>query len=96
MAFNASPEVIAQARARQKQPLSIWPENWEAVSIFLRLGTQWRFALHMSGGVYLGLDYPAVLELLRFYEVEDMRATFEDIQIMEAAAMKILNVSGEK
>lgn len=41
--------------------------------------------------LFAGLDYPAVMEILRLYEVKDMRAMFDDIQVMETAAMKILN-----
>ena len=65
----------------------VWEENWSALEMFLRVQTQWRTT--MSG--VLGLDYTAVAWLLKLYEVEDPRALLEDLQIMEAAAMMVLN-----
>lgn len=55
--------------------------------MFLRVQTQWRTTMN---GV-LGLDYGAVAWLLRLYEVGDPRALLEDLQVMEAAAMMVLN-----
>lgn len=55
--------------------------------MFLRVQTQWRTT--MSG--VLGLDYTAVAWLLKLYKVEDQRGLLEDLQIMEAAAMMVLN-----
>jgi hypothetical protein len=65
----------------------VWPDNWPAVEMFLRCQTQWRTT--MSG--VCGLDYSAVEWLFRLYEVKDQAAVFEDLQVMEAAAVKILN-----
>jgi hypothetical protein len=65
----------------------VFEENWPVVEMFLRVQTQWRTT--MSG--VLGLDYGAVAWLLRLYEVEDPRALLEDLQIMEAAAMMVIN-----
>lgn len=68
----------------------VWEENWPTVEMFLRCQTQWRTT--MSG--VLGLDYGAVAWLLRLYEVEDQRSMLEDLQVMEAAAMAVLNREG--
>lgn len=65
----------------------VWEENWPALEMFLRVQTQWRTT--MSG--VLGLDYTAVAWLLKLYKVEDQRGLLEDLQIMEAAAMMVLN-----
>ena len=65
----------------------VWPDNWPAVEMFLRCQTQWRTT---SAGV-CGLDYSAVEWLFRLYEVKDQPAVLEDLQVMEAAAIKILN-----
>jgi hypothetical protein len=65
-------------------------ENWQSVQIFLRCQTQWRASM---GGV-IGLDYGAVAWLLRLYEVTDQRAVLEDLQVMEGAAMLIMNERG--
>jgi len=65
----------------------VWEENWLALEMFLRCQTQWRTT--MSG--VLGLDYVVVAWLLKLYEVENTRALLEDLQVMEAAAMMVIN-----
>lgn len=65
----------------------MWEENWQVVEMFLRLQTQWRTS--MSGVV--GLDYGAVQWMLRLYEVEDQRSMLEDLQVMEGAALNMMN-----
>lgn len=55
--------------------------------MFLRLQTQWRTS--MSG--VIGLDYGAVQWMLRLYEVEDQRSMLEDLQVMESAALNMMN-----
>lgn len=57
------------------------------VEMFLRVQTQWRTTMN---GV-LGLDYGALAWLFKMYAVEDPRALLEDLQIMEAAAMMVIN-----
>jgi len=65
-------------------------ENWQSVQMFLRCQTQWRTTM---GGV-LGLDYGALAWLFRLYEVKDQRAVLEDLQVMESAAMLVMNERG--
>lgn len=65
----------------------MWDENWAVLEMFLRVQTQWRTTMN---GV-LGLDYGAVAWLFKMYAVEDPRALLEDLQIMEAAAMTVIN-----
>ncbi len=71
------------------EDFEVFEENWPVVEMFLRLQTQWRTT--MNG--LLGLDYGAVAWLLRLYEVKDPRALLEDLQVMEAAALLIINRS---
>ena len=71
----------------KEEHFEVWEENWPAVEMFLRCQTQWRTT--MSG--VCGLDYTAVQWLFRLYEVKDQPAVLEDLQVMEAAAVKILN-----
>lgn len=59
----------------------VWPENWEAVLMFLRLQTQWR---HGSRGP-AGLDLSVAAWLFSLYQVQSPRQMLEDLQIMEAA-----------
>ena len=65
----------------------VWPDNWPVVEMFLRCQTQWRTT---ASGV-CGLDYSAVEWLFRLYEVKDCRAMLEGLQVMEAAAVKLMN-----
>lgn len=74
----------------QSRDCEVWEENWEAVTIFLRCQTQWRTT--MAG--LLGLDYAAVEWVLKLYEIKDQRSMLEDLQVMEAAAIQVLNKSG--
>lgn len=37
----------------------VWPENWHAVTLFVSLGTQWRWAIGMEAA-RIGLDYSAI------------------------------------
>ncbi len=67
----------------------MWPENWPAVELFLACATQWRVD-GMSGAV-LGLDYQGVEALMRIRRVRDRAALFDDLQIMERAALRALN-----
>ena len=71
----------------QSADFEVWEENWPAVEMFLRVQTQWRTS--MSG--VIGLDYLAVEWMLRLYGVEDQRSMLEDLQVMEGAALTLIN-----
>lgn len=58
----------------------------------MAMQTQWRIG--MSG--YTGMDYTALESVMRFHQVKDKRAMFNDIQLMETAALKALNRDGGK
>lgn len=93
MKDDSQADAAALGVALPEQPpeaFEVWEENWPVVEMFLRCQTQWRTTMN---GV-LGLDYGAVAWLLRLYEVEDQRALLEDLQVMEAAAMAVLNREG--
>lgn len=90
MQDDSQADAAAFGIALPEQPVEafeVWEENWAALEMFLRVQTQWRTTM---GGL-LGLDYGAVAWLLRLYEVEDQRSMLEDLQVMEAAAMAIIN-----
>ena len=55
--------------------------------MFLRCQTQWRVG--MSG--IIGLDYTSVIKMIKLYLVEDTVAMLENLQIMEAAALQVIN-----
>lgn len=65
----------------------VWPDCWESVSVFTRLGTQWRTAQ----GYVTGLDYCAigpVFDLMHISE-EDRPLIFDDLRVMEGEALKV-------
>ena len=55
--------------------------------MFLRCQTQWRVGI--SG--IIGLDYTSIIEMIKLYLVEDTVAMLENLQIMEAAALQVIN-----
>lgn len=61
----------------------VWPENLQAVEIFLRCETQWRVS--MAG--ITGLDYTAVSTVLELLQVEDRADCFDRLQVIEGAAL---------
>ncbi len=64
--------------------------------IFLKMSTQWRILAGFSGAFYLGLDYTALDFLLKIEGAKDKAQVFADIQIMERAALNVLNAETNK
>lgn len=69
----------------------VWDENWEIVEMFLRLQTQWNVVM----GGFTGMKYEVLRWLCDLYSVEDPKAMLEGIQVMEAAALQVLNDHGK-
>jgi hypothetical protein len=65
----------------------VMPEAWAAVTMFLRCSTQWRTS--MAG--IIGLDYAALQWLFTLHPPDDPAALLADIQIMESAAIEVIN-----
>lgn len=82
--------VLPDEETKEKE-FEVWPENWDIVMMFMRLQTQWNVAM----GGYVGLRYEVLRWLCDLYSVEDPQAMLEGIQIMEAAALKVLNDNGK-
>lgn len=76
--------------ADQRGPFSVWPENWEALGLFLRLQTQW---LRDSWGKRLGLRYEAMHAAMQMAGLKrDARARlFDQLVEMEQAAVEVLH-----
>lgn len=68
----------------------MWPENVEALGLFLALRTQWRVASGVGGVIRVGLDYSAVGPTMRMLGLPRARAPelFDALQTMEAAFLK--------
>ncbi len=66
----------------------VWPENADAVGLFMACQTQWR---QDAAGGPTGLDYAALEAVMRMHKVKDKRAMLGDIRAMEYAALEALN-----
>jgi hypothetical protein len=86
-AFGATVEQL-HALPDTDTDFGVFEENADAVVMFLKLQTQWNVS---STGVFLGLNYPAVESCFRIHSVADQPAMMNDLQIMELAALQILN-----
>ena len=73
--------------------VTLWPEHHQAWGLFLALRTQWR--LGVMGG-WLGLDYAAAECVMRMHKIKDMRRALAQLQVMEFAALKVLNAADDK
>lgn len=62
-------------------------ENWDALRLFLASATQWRTA--GMAGVVTGLDYTAVHLVAHALKLR-FAAVFEDLHVMECAAVEAL------
>lgn len=87
--FGLPPEQVAEITRAEPEEFGVWPENWEAVQMFLTLQTQWR--CNETNGAYCGLRYTAVESVLRLHRVRDRKAVFTAIQTLEYAALEVLN-----
>ncbi|TKD32591.1 hypothetical protein FCG41_21925 [Azotobacter chroococcum] len=71
----------------------IWPDNWQAVGVFLDMDTQWRVG--MAGPV--GLDYGALEPVMRMRGIKkrDRQDVFAAVRIMEAEALRVMREKAE-
>jgi len=90
-------EQLAQAKAsldaQTKEPeyFEVYSENWQILELFISLTTQWRMHLGIGGVVFQGLDYIAVESVMRMLKIKAKAEVFNGLQVMEKAAMEILN-----
>jgi len=75
---------IALPEPEKEPDFEVFPENLDIVKCFISCQSQW----NTSFGGITGLDYASVLA--------DPIAVFEGIQIMEAAAMAVMNKKEDK
>ena len=77
-----------------EEAFEVWAINWQAVTGFLTIETQWRVTGTPVGLCWLGIDYTAAAAALRGRSRRRFQALLADLRIMEAAALPILNDSG--
>ena len=71
-------------------PLEIWPDCWESVFTFEALSSQWNIGFSGASGL-LYASLPVVLEM-RGIDRSEWPDIFEDIRIMESAALQIMRI----
>jgi len=82
------PEIAeAVQQGSPDQEFEVWEDNWPTVAMFMRLQTQW---VTNVGGV-VGLNYQSVEFLFRIEGVDNQREMLADLQVMEAAALRVMN-----
>jgi len=62
----------------------VFEDNWTAVKTFVAASTQW--VMGFSGAT--GLNYQSIDFLFKLYNIKDRKTIFEEIQVIEAAALK--------
>lgn len=76
---------------------SVWPDNWKVLNAFLSIETQWNFA---GGGmgplIFIGLDYAGAKAALKGRSNSAWRRLISELQIMEKAALPVLNERDEE
>ena len=80
--------LVPPASAAPSEVTEVWPENWDAMRVFLGMETQWRRA--GMAGACVGLDYavlPIVAGALAIAVDEDLLAR---LRVMEGAAVKAM------
>lgn len=84
-AVQANPFLAALAARGTGSVVEVWPDNWPAFHIFSSLQTQWNVGM----GGRTGLRYEALYPLLdRMAEGDEWDALFDDVRVMEYAALK--------
>lgn len=86
-AFGAPAELLDNVQPKDVE-LIVFEENWEAVELFHKLSTQWVWG---SAGGAFGLNYQSLDLLFKLYKTRKRQAVFEQLQIMELAALQVLN-----
>ncbi|MBA4381049.1 MAG: hypothetical protein C0406_00645 [Sideroxydans sp.] len=72
----------------------LWPENLESFTAFRQCNTQWRWKIVGTKLIYTGLDYQGVRMVLWGLKLKDARSVFNDIRVMEEAAIEAYNQEG--
>jgi hypothetical protein len=81
------------ADPEERERFEIWEENGDVLELFLALSTQWRALAGAGGALMMGFDYAGVAATLWIRRVRDRARVFGDLQVMELAALKIMNRS---
>lgn len=85
--FGLSPDDFED---EEEEVFEVWSCSWPAFRVFEAMFTQWRVGFKGA----TGLDYTALPVAARMLGIS-ARSVFEDIRVMEAAALKQISQSGQ-
>lgn len=84
-AAPANAFLAALAARDDDKDIEVWPENWAAWTMFMRVQTQWNVGMNGATGLRYEAIYPLLdREAKTRDEWEDL---FDDIQVIERAAL---------
>jgi len=68
------------------EAVDVWPDNVEAVNVFIQMGTQWRVGAMGA----TGLDYTALESLFRLLRIarNDWPKLLDEVRTLEDAALE--------
>lgn len=82
--FGMTRDQVADFVGPGSGDFEVFPENWDAVQVFMACATQWRVSDHRA----VGLDYNGLLAVMQLRDTQERRDTFERVRILESAALK--------
>lgn len=96
MVLGITDELEGVSTERELQPdlFHVWPDNIESLSVFLALSTQWEQIVDDGDFVRTRIIYETfdtVVERLGGIPRRAWNRIFADIQLMERAALRVLN-----
>ena len=71
--------------------IEIWQDNFDAFKLFRAMSTQWRTSMN---GI-IGLDYNCMQWVMKINNITESETIFNDIQIMENEALRIMHKTKE-
>ena len=81
---------LPKEKKKEEDNFEVYEDNWDALMIFCNMQTQWT----TSFGGFVGLRYEVLLMqggMFDLYNIKERSKILEEIQIMEATALKELN-----
>lgn len=67
----------------QGEEVGVWPDNLQAVNVFIAASTQWRTG--MNGAT--GLDYTALEATMRMMNIKEHGEVLDDVRVLEDTAL---------
>jgi hypothetical protein len=101
IAMQAAPEVIDAVKkqhASKEENFAVYEDNWESLMFFLAVANQWNVTANVSNLIYLGLNWSGIESVIRtFRPVQKAKRAqlFDDLRIIERAALSVLNKTKE-